>query len=536
MTVRDELRLPSAPASVGLARSAVRRHASDLNSLADAELLVSELVSNAVQHGGPGITLTISREGDGLLVRVHDEGEGLPKISGELTATSTSGRGLRIVRAVAASWGVTVDPESLGKSVWFRVEDSPRQEDGDGLRPSRSRWSRALSLEEILADIRQRFHADTATVLLLDSARSALEPQASVGLDRTVRRAVRVPLGQGFAGRVAQSREPVILTEVDSAHVLNPVLVDHGVQTLLGVPIMAGAELIGVLHIGSLTSRRFDSEEILRLCEIAMDLAETLRQQSANDAHIAALTLQRSLLPTLPAVCQGMEIAARYVPAEGDLGGDWYDVFDLPGQRLGLVMGDVVGHGLEAAIVMGRLRSALRAYALEHDDPAEVLHRLDREICQFEGESSATVVYGVAEAPFSDWVFSSAGHLAPLIAAGEERPRQLSIPIDPLLGVDPSAPRQTASVRLDEGGMLCAFTDGLVERPPDTSRTAPDIITANVNRLCDVLASARDPEHACVRVLSEVVGDHVAEDDMSILVARRLATSSQPPASGSGVR
>jgi stage II sporulation SpoE-like protein len=109
-------------------------------------------------------------------------------------------------------------------------------------------------------------------------------------------------------------------------------------------------------------------------------LASIIQSRLRVERHTAALVLKRSLLPTLVSRREGLDIPARYIPAEGDLGGDWYDVLDLRGERVGILMGDVVGHGLEAAVVMGRLRTALRAYALEHDDPAEVLSRLDTKI------------------------------------------------------------------------------------------------------------------------------------------------------------
>lgn len=533
MSGQAGLRLAPRRKSVSLARAAVRNYAADMGAdlIADAELLVSELVSNALQHGGDAITLKMSHEDDGLFVSVYDQGEGLPRMARFGSApTSPSGRGLRIVHSVAASWGIAVDPEQTGKSVWFRLgverSEPPVDVEQDSARRTHpawmgSRWPRKVSLGEILDGIRSRLGADTATVLLVDQTRTVLEPSVAVGLDRTVRRAVRVPIGLGFAGRVAQTRQPIVLTDVNSSNVLNPVLLDRGVRSLLGVPIMAGSELLGVLHVGTFTRRVFDSDAIMLLSGFATDLAQTLRQQFIDDEHVAALTLQRSLLPTLPAQRRGIEIAARYIPAEGDLGGDWYDVFDLPGNRLGVAMGDVVGHGLGAAVVMGRLRSALRAYALEHDNPAEVLTRLDHKMCHFEPDALATVIFGVAREPFSDWWFSSAGHLAPLVARPDGTSGEVSIPIDPLLGLDAEVTRRTTRIQVAAGGVLCVFTDGLVERRPGPEDDDRDVIDLNVGRLREVLETTQDPERVCVRVLSDVVGDHVTEDDIAILVARR---------------
>jgi len=374
-------------------------------------------------------------------------------------------------------------------------------------------------LSAMLDEVRSSMRADTATVLVLDSTRTLLEPAATVGLDRTLRRARRVPLGEGFAGRVAQTRQPVSLTQVDSSTVVNPVLLDHGVQSLIGVPIIDGSELLGVLHVGFLRRHPATDTETRLMTTFAGELGAVLHDRFVDAEHTAALALQRSLLPTAVPAPAGISIAARYVPADGDLGGDWYDVFDLPGGRLGVVMGDVVGHGLEAAIVMGRLRSALRAYALEHDDPAEVLTRLDRKICHFEADALATVIFGVSTAPFTEWRFSSAGHYPPLVGEVGRPAVAADVEPDRLLGVSPDAPRHSTRLVVPPGGSLCLYTDGLVERRPGSTGTSTDLVAENTARLADALAQGGDPEMACIRALGEVVGDHVAEDDIAILVA-----------------
>jgi hypothetical protein len=374
-------------------------------------------------------------------------------------------------------------------------------------------------LSAMLDRVRSAMHADTATVLVLDRTRTLLEPAATVGLDRTLFRARRVPMGKGFAGRVAQTRQPVSLTRVDTSTVVNPVLLDHGVQSLLGVPIVDGSELLGVLHVGYLTRHPATEDETRLLTTYASELGSVLHDRFVDSEHTAALALQRSLLPTAVRAPDGVSIAARYVPADGDLGGDWYDVFELPGGRLCMVMGDVIGHGLEAAIVMGRLRSALRAYALEHEDPAEVLTRLDRKICHFEADALATVTFGVSTAPFTEWRFSSAGHYPPLVATPGAPAAVADVPPDRLLGVSPDASRRTTVVAVPPGGSLCLYTDGLVERRPRSTATFTDLVAENTARLAGALAHGGDPEMACIRALSEVVGDQVAEDDIAILVA-----------------
>ena len=165
-------------------------------------------------------------------------------------------------------------------------------------------------------------------------------------------------LGSGFAGRVAAQRRPVVLDQVDERSVVNPILRDAGVRRLLGVPVYGPHGLVGVLHVGSLSERSFSADDTARLEELATGIGQRLSEQSKDDAHLAALVFQRSLLPAAPPSIEGLDVAVRYLPAEGDLGGDWYDIFVLPSGKVGLVLGDVEGHGLRSAVIMGRLRSA----------------------------------------------------------------------------------------------------------------------------------------------------------------------------------
>jgi sigma-B regulation protein RsbU (phosphoserine phosphatase) len=419
---------------------------------------------------------------------------------------------------------VTTYDASLWKTAGASDRGAGPTEGGTDVATSRAasghRAETIRGLSGVLDGIRTALAADTATVLVLDADRSHLEPLATVGLDRTLRGARRVPLGQGFAGRIAQSRQPVALAQVDRSTVVNPVLVDHGLQSLLGVPVMHGSELLGVLHVGYLDGHVATELETGLLTQHAAALGARLHDRFADDAHTAALTLQRSLLPTTMTAPQGVTIAARYVPAAGDLGGDWYDVFELPAGRLAMVMGDVAGHGLEAAVVMGRLRSALRAYALDHDDPAEVLHRLDRKICHFEPGALATVLLGIAAPPYTTWSFSSAGHHPPVVGGPGVPPAVAAILPDAVLGFLPETPRHSTTVEVPVGGFACLYTDGLVERRPAPQRSVVHALDENTDRLVRALGHPGDPEMRCIRALAEVVGDQDVEDDIAILVAQ----------------
>ena len=377
------------------------------------------------------------------------------------------------------------------------------------------------SVQSLLEDVRAAMGSDTATLLLLDESGTVLEPAASAGLGRRWRGATHVPVGSGFAGRVAAGRAPVVVHEVNEGSVLNPILRDFGVRRLLGVPVFGAGALLGVLHVGSLTDRTFTPADVERLEGSAAEIGRRLSERTEDDAHLASLALQRSLLPAAPPPIEGLDLAVRYLPAEGDLGGDWYDIFTLPSGKVGLVMGDVEGHGLQSAVAMGRLRSALRAYALDYEDPAEVLDRLDRKVCHFEGDISATVLYAVSERPYDLVTICNAGHPAPLIAQqGQASAGIVDMSTGLLLGLDPTYRRSSDKVALPARASLAFYTDGLVERRrAPHQQTDPDLERLDLVRRAFVAGD--DAETACSRIIAEGLGDDSVEDDVALVVVRR---------------
>jgi sigma-B regulation protein RsbU (phosphoserine phosphatase) len=374
-------------------------------------------------------------------------------------------------------------------------------------------------LAGLMVEIRNLLRADTAVLLLLDATGRQLEPVISVGLGRAYRAAMRVPIGRGFAGLVATRRSNVMITDLATADIVNPVLRGSGLRSLLGAPLIVADELVGVVHVGSMLERTFTEEDDSLLTRSAERLARAIQDRRTAEEHTAALILQRSLLPGVLPQIPGIDFAARYLPADGDFGGDWYDVFTLPGGQVGVVMGDVAGHGLASSVIMGRLRSALRAYSLDYDDPAEVLTHLDRKLTHFERGAMATVLYIVIPPPFDKMIISSAGHLAPVVAnprsAGPRR--QLEIAVDPPLGVTSAWARRATVIPLSAGDIVCAFTDGLVERRPGTD-LFPDI-DSNIYAVADALEEDT-AEANCSHVLARVLPDD-ADDDIALLVMRR---------------
>ena len=379
-----------------------------------------------------------------------------------------------------------------------------------------------VSMQDLIDNVLAVMHSDTASLLLLDPSGTVLEPTASAGLGGRWRGAPHIRLGTGFAGRVAADEQPVIVDEINETSVLNPILRAAGVRRLLGVPVPGPSGLLGVLHVGIANGREFTPTDVARLEVIAAEVGQRLSERTQDDAHVAALMLQRSLLPAAPPLIDGLDIAVRYLPAEGDLGGDWYDIFPLPSGKVGFVMGDVEGHDLRSAIVMGRLRSALRAYALDHDDPAEVVHRLDRKLCYFESDISATVVYAVTEPPFSQVKICSAGHPAPLIAYPGRPPAELvDISASVLLGIEPDFPRVSDTVDLTPGSALAFYTDGLVERRGGPDRKV-DLYGERQDLVRHAFSADHNAETICSHIVAAGLGDESVEDDVAVVVVRRL--------------
>jgi serine phosphatase RsbU (regulator of sigma subunit) len=222
--------------------------------------------------------------------------------------------------------------------------------------------------------------------------------------------------------------------------------------------------------------------------------------------------LQSSLLPSTLPVVAGVDAAARYVPGDGQVGGDWYDVFPLPWGELGVVVGDVAGSGLASAIVMGRMRSALRSYALEFSDPAQVLVKLDHKIQYFEDEVMATVSYAVFDPVSGLLRLASAGHYPPVLAPPGQRGTLPEIAVDAPIGVSDISGRQVTTLTVAPGSVLCFYTDGLVER-----RDRP--IDEGLTRLCAAV-SAQPPDIVCASVMGSLVGREHPGDDIALLVLR----------------
>jgi len=372
-----------------------------------------------------------------------------------------------------------------------------------------------LPLEEMLGELLTRvtelLNADTAAILLIDDDGRALVPRAAKGLEEEVERRVRIPMGRGFAGRIASLREPVRITDVEQADIYNPVLREKGLKALLGVPLMLEARLIGVLHVGTLTPGEFSDDDVDLLQRAADRAAMAIGGRLAERERGLAGAFQESLIPQLPVV-PGVLLAGRYRPAgSAGLGGDWYDAFVLPTGAIGVAIGDVVGRGFHAAALMGQLRRAVRAYALDDKTPKQLLEGLSTLLRQLEPGWGATLLYGVLEPHLAKATIARAAHPPPLVLDADANASFVELaPSVPLAAVRYPEYEQ-AEIELAAGSTLILYTDGLVERSGESMDTS-------LERLRKAAAgSQEDPQRLSHRLLRTLRPAGATTDDVAIL-------------------
>ena len=298
-----------------------------------------------------------------------------------------------------------------------------------------------------------------------------------------------------------------------------------GIHSLLVVPIRARGVVLGLADFWrSGTSPPFDeddlhfAEELVGRAAVAIDNARRYTRE-----HSMAVALQRSLLPRGIPEQSSLEVAHRYLPAEAGVGGDWFDVIPLPGARVALVVGDVVGHGLHAAATMGRLRTAVHNFSALDLSPDELLSRLDELVEQIDSQdeasdgappiTGATCLYVVYDAVSGRVTAATAGHLPPAVVDPEGAVTLLRPPVSAPLGLNAGLPVETTELTLPEGSSLVLYTDGLVE---DRHRD----LDAGIDMLREALAApGRTPEAACAAVMEALLPSRPV-DDVALLVAR----------------
>ncbi|MFE7778376.1 SpoIIE family protein phosphatase [Streptomyces sp. NPDC057445] len=393
-----------------------------------------------------------------------------------------------------------------------------------------------------LADVAVPELADIAAVDVLDSAVQGRREEIPAGGQALIRAlavsavdptpAVRAADPPGELARYdsdrlvtkcVQTGQPVVVTHVGEDDLRSiarddesaELLAQAGVHSYLAVPLIARGEVLGALDLKRFRNPLpFDSDDVLLASELAARAAVCIDnarwyQQQRN----TALTLQRSLLPQQPPPVVGLDVASRYQPAgaAGEVGGDWFDILPLSGDRTALVVGDVMGSGINAATAMGQLRTATRTLSVLDLDPAQVLRHLDAITIGLESYI-ATCLYALYDPHRGQCTIATAGHLPPVLVRPGSPPRLLELPTGAPLGVG-GVPFRAVTVDLEPGDRLVLYTDGLVE----TRDQDIDVRLEVLLRLLD------DPqpglEETCDRLLDSLRRG-TGQDDVALLIAR----------------
>ncbi|HEX3613026.1 MAG TPA: SpoIIE family protein phosphatase [Sporichthyaceae bacterium] len=441
-------------------------------------------------------------------------------------------------RSFAASWYPVHDPDGrligvaamLSETTDLLRSNRALRASGDRaqrLLESTTRLAPALRVEQVLATMteigRDALGADYTGIGVVNNGRIRLP--VPLGANRPDPWIEVAPSEQTLVALALRDGKPIYVEdgtrylELVTSAATRQLLAEIDERSWALVPLRTTGAPFGVLRLAFRTERVLAAGERLFLEALAGQCAMAVeRAQLYERERDAVVLLQRSLLPTEVPPTPGLEVACRYLPgrAESAVGGDWYDVFALPDGRFALVVGDVMGNGLEAASCMGRARGALRAFALGDPDPVAVFTGLDRLFqAAEEPEMLTTCVYGVIDAAEGTMATGNAGHL-PLFVSRVDGSVEMVVadpPGTPLGWAEPRVPGPW--LRLSPGDVLVAFTDGLVE----SRDRALDVGLAAVAEALRE-AQGRSAEEVCDRVQAALLAGRPRDDDVTLLVAR----------------
>ncbi|MER6979193.1 SpoIIE family protein phosphatase [Streptomyces carpinensis] len=394
-----------------------------------------------------------------------------------------------------------------------------------------------------LADIAVPRLADIATVDALADLTEAAEPMTSLWGGAALRRLGKTPAGGHPAADIltpvgrtlhfpasapyAQAvidRRPFLLRRIDARAVAQAAryssiperLRSLGVTSMMMVPLTARGLVLGVatfLRDGDRPA--FDAADLALASDLAAHAAVCIdNARLYHREHDVALTLKRSMLPSLPKPPAGIEIAHRYRPASDvhEVGGDWFDVATLARGKGALVIGDVMGHGIQAAAIMGQMRTTVRAFTHLDLPPDQLLHHLDEALQELDSPLLATCLYAVCDCTARRCQLGRAGHPPPALVTPDGTARLLDLPAGAPLGIG-GIPFYTTEIILDPGSIIVFYTDGLIEiRGIDLDERLDELTRVltgahhDLNQLCDTLMDRFAPTPA--------------EDDITILAAR----------------
>ncbi len=348
-------------------------------------------------------------------------------------------------------------------------------------------------IDELMHRLRDALGADTIRILLASEDGRFLHGGGAVGLGDPTQWQDELPVGYGFAGRIAATRQPLVITPPTySSEILSPAL--RRLEHVAGVPLLVGDDLIGVVHVGHRDQHGFDEDD-LQLLFLAADRIALAIDQSRRfeQERQKTLMLQGSLLPSELAPIPGCTLQARYLPADtsNTIGGDFYDVFDVRDGAVGVLIGDVAGKGLPAAAFVGLARHTVRSAARHTRDVRVPLLWLHEALEDTTGDDYCTALYGRVT-PGSNgvrFVFASGGHPLPIVLRADGTAESLGIP-GTLLGLVPEVKLHETTVDLGPGDLMFLYTDGVTD-----TRDHP-LLVEDVSELLITVADA-DPGRVC---------------------------------------
>jgi PAS domain S-box-containing protein len=373
-------------------------------------------------------------------------------------------------------------------------------------------------LGELLARLLEALDVDRAAIVISGDNGDRIAARGAPGMDLVVERNSAVHI-DGVTRRVVRDGVPLAIRDVPESGI------DAGslgppVGSLLAAPLLERGRVLGSVQVGTLTPRDFDAEtiDVMRLLADRVGLAIGRTRLYERERHIAQ-ELQRSMLPKrLPAI-PGVALAARYLPGDDGIsvGGDWYDAVALPGGRVAIAIGDVVGRGISAATTMGQMRSALRAILTQGDDTGKMADRLNRfTIGLGVGEAvMTTVLLAIFEPTSGRLRYTNAGHPPGLLVAPDGATSYLTAPASVPMGVLDTPRYPEHELELERGSSLVLYTDGLIEEPSE-------VLDVGLARLLEAARGVEpDVEALCETLLKKGLPPIVRHpDDVTLLVLR----------------
>ena len=448
-------------------------------------------------------------------IRADAEVGAMPVIHLSATAVASADRSEGLLRGADAFLVEPLDPRILLATITAMVRRA------DMRRRVRVTAERLRTLNRVTADVhaassdRQVFHAVVEGATRLAGAPALL-------LLRSGERALAVVLGEDgepVTSDIPRSRlQEVLSPAVTGATSLITAVPEVVLGQLVGAAFVdeTGEPVGAILVPADVEGAADEIVPLLAQLSIAISLARA-NMRALDVEHRIAMQLQQSLLPQTPPTSEHVTIGFRYLASstEAEVGGDFYEALALDATHFGIAIGDVVGHSLHAATIMGEVRHALRAYAIEGYGPLEIVERLDRLIRHFHPMMLTTLVYGVIDVGAGEFRFCNAGHLPPLVM----RPGGESSYVTAhgsLLGIGDDTPPLVA-VPFGRGDRLVLVTDGLIE-------TRDEPINLGLRRLQQAVERARDDDAgaAIERIVRDLAPATSPTDDIAIVVVDGL--------------